>query len=376
MKMFNQLLTMALVMGCSATAPVFARTPPPQIAAQLTALMSEHRVSQANVPGEALTVVTSQWRWSGAVGTSDGTTKPLAPDALFRIASVTKPYTAAAILRLMEMGRLDIEAPISRYIGEPSKAALVAGGYDPDKITVQQLLAHTSGIYDYAQDETYIGRATADLSHQWTRSEQVTLAMTAGKPIDQPGKTYGYSDTGYVLLGEILERQTGKSLAQAVRALVRFDRLGLRRTYWEQLEPNPSRQPISTHFMGPVDVTGANPSLDLFGGGGIVSSTDELAIFYRALVRGEVFDNRATLAVLMTSLNVKRPEGDMGNHNNGVTLVEVGRWKCWGHGGFWGQLVAYCPENDLTFAWTVNQAQTSPESKTKFLNGLAQAIAP
>jgi D-alanyl-D-alanine carboxypeptidase len=373
------ILLAAIVSGVGVAASLGARpskTAPTETSARLDALLAEHRASSPNIPGEVLTVVTPQWHWSGATGYANGKSTPMTVNQTFRIASVTKPYTAAAVLRLMEMGKLDITKPIAALISDASAAALRKGGYDPSTITVQQLLSHTSGIYDYAQDENFTARVMADPAHHWTRIEQINHAMTYGKPIDLPGKSYAYSDTGYVLLGEIIERQTGQNLGRAVRTLLRFDRLKLQRTYWEQLEPKPANASIAAHFIGKVDMTGANPSLDLFGGGGIVSTVGDTAIFYRALVRGDVFDDRRTLAVMMTSVGAKRPVGDPGMHNNGLYLVRMGRWQCWGHAGFWGQLVAYCPESDVTFAWTFNQAEVSNDNMHKFANDVAAVIAP
>jgi D-alanyl-D-alanine carboxypeptidase len=363
--------TICFVVGTAAAAARAAPVPV-DTGTKLQALINNHRTSGPNIPSEALNVRTANWSWSGATGNADGKSAPMTADHVFRIASVTKPYTAAAILRLMEMGKLDIAQPIAPLISDASAAALRKGGYDPSRISVQQLLAHTSGIYDYAQDEKFRARVMGDPTHQWTRIEQINHAMTFGKPIDAPGKTYGYSDTGYILLGEILERQTGMSLPKAVRTLLRFDRLKLRNTYWEQLEPKTGTAPFARHYFGDVDMTEVNPSLDLFGGGGMISNVDDLATFLRALVRGEVFDDRRTLAVLMTVTDAKH-DGDV--HNNALSLFKVGRYHCLGHGGFWGQLVVHCPETDLTLAWTVNQVEVSNDNQRQFFEELAKIVA-
>jgi D-alanyl-D-alanine carboxypeptidase len=358
---------------CSVAAQSAPAPAPASTAAKLQSLIETDRTATPKIRSEALAIHTAKWRWSGATGFADGKSAAMTPAHVFRIASVTKPYTAAAILRLMEMGKLDITQPIAPLISETSASALRKGGYAPEAITVQQLLAHTSGIYDYAEDPKYSERVIGDPTHQWTRQEQIDHAMVHGKPIGAPGTIYGYSDTGYILLGEIIERQTGMGLAKSVRTLLRFDRIKLRHTYWEQLEKKSSGAPFARHYFGDIDMTDANPSLDLFGGGGIVSSVDDLALFYRALVRGEVFDDRRTLSVLMTATDAKR---DSGVHNNALTLIPVGRYKCWGHGGFWGQLVAYCPEIDLTFAWTFNQAENKRENMTRFIGKLAEIVVP
>lgn len=348
---------------------------PPRIAQQLKNELSEHKAATPIIAGEALTVWTPDWKWSGAVGSVSGTKTPLTLQHAFRIASVTKSFTAAAILRLMETRKLDITKPISGYISDDSSALLIAGGYDPAEITIQQLLSHTSGIYDYAMDEKFSAKVFRDPSHQWTRVEQIKHAMDSGKPVGNPGEIYSYSDTGYILLGEIIERKTGQNLATAVRTLLRFQKLGLVDTYWEQMERKPqlSKAPFAGNMFGAMDLTKANHSFDLFGGGGMISTTQDLTIFFRALIRGEVFDNRRTLAVLLTIPPAKRGQGGHDTYGNGVYQFNVGREHCMGHGGFWGQAVAYCPASDITFAWTTNQGGEISK-KVDFLNRLAAVI--
>src|SRR5206468_13081783 len=97
------------------------------------------------------------------------------------------------------------------------------------------------------------------------------------------GTDFHYSDTGYVLLGEILERQTGHSLAGAYRSLLGLDRLGLLHTYLETLEPTPAQATPRAHqYLGTTDTAGFDPSFDLYGGGGLVSTVNDLTRFYRA----------------------------------------------------------------------------------------------
>lgn len=371
MKAFYSLALIAL--GCSSFAS--AAAVPQQTAQQLEALLAEHKAATPAIAGEAITVQTPKWTWSGAVGSVSGTKTPLTPRHSFRIASVTKSFTAAAILRLMETGRLDITKPIFDYISNESSALLNAGGYDPKKITIQQLLSHTSGIYDYAMDEKYSTKVFGDPSRQWNRAEQIKHAMDNGKPIGTPGEVYAYSDTGYILLGEIIERKTGQNLAAAVRRLLRFQKLGLTDTYWEQLEPKPkfSKAPFAGNMFREADLTQANHSFDLFGGGGLISTTRDLSVFFRALIRGEIFDSRRTLAVLLTIPPAKRGQGGHDTYGNGVYQFNIGREHCLGHGGFWGQTVAYCPASDITFAWTINQGGEI-SNKVDFLGKLAMAL--
>jgi D-alanyl-D-alanine carboxypeptidase len=176
--------------------------------------------------------------------------------------------------------------------------------------------------------------------------------MTHGKPLFAPGTEYHYSDTGYILLGEMLERLTGRHLAAAYRALLRLDRLGLDNTYLETLEPRPARaEPRAHQYLGTVDATAVDPSFDVYGGGGYVSTVDDLARFYRALVGGRVFAKPATLR---TMLGKPRPvrAGDLGL---GIVAIPIAGETCFGHGGFWGVLAVHCPRSGVTIATTVNQ---------------------
>lgn len=365
------LLAMPATAGTNSSNAV---APPLHVTQKLEVLLRDHLKANPEIAGEELSIYAARWSWSNAVGKVNGSVTPITAGHVFRIASVTKPFVAAAILRLMEMGKLNIEQPIAGLLSNQTSEMLRQGGYHPDKITVQQLMSHTSGIYDYAQDTKFRTQVFTDPTHQWTRSEQVKFAMINGKPIGTPGQRFGYSDTGYILLGEIIERSTGHNLGKSVRSLLRFDRMGLKDTYWEQFEQKPARALFAGNAIGSDDLTYANHSFDLFGGGGLISSTSDLATFIRALVRGDVFFNRRTLAVLLTVTDAARDPDDYREiEGNGVVLIKIGRYKCFGHSGFWGVDTAYCPENDLSFAWTVNHAGDRMTA-VNFFDRLAAAL--
>ena len=155
---------------------------------------------------------------------------------------------------------------------------LRSGGYAPQAIHVRHLLMHTSGLYDYASDPKFVEYVLTHGRHHWTRAEEVRFAMTHGKPYAPPGKEFHYADTGYVLLGEIVERTTGRPLGSAYRRLLGFGKLGLAQTYLESLEPpGRGRRPRAHQYYQRIDATDFDPSFDLYGGGGLVSSVDDLA---------------------------------------------------------------------------------------------------
>ena len=325
-------------------------------APDLTPALNAFLTANPEVPGVVVTVRSGATGldWSGAAGVADRASKtPLTPQHAFRIASVTKLFTAAAVLRLAESGRLDVDAPIARYLAAETVAALRAGGYDTDRILVRHLLAHTAGLFDYAEAPAFNAAILAQPCKRWTRSEEVALAMAKGKPLGAPGEVFGYSDTGYVLLGEIVERVTGEPLAAAVRRLVGFGRLRLAHTFWEDGRDRAAASrpsPLFKSYIGPLDTSGVDPSFDLYGGGGLVSTTRELAAFVRAAARGEVFADRGTLALAMAAPSATRPA-------TGPVYALMGEWStiggeaCWGHTGFFGTYAFYCPATDTTYAF-------------------------
>jgi D-alanyl-D-alanine carboxypeptidase len=333
----------------------------PGLTASLAALVEDAVSRTPSIPGLLLHVEAPSRGVdvSVAAGLDDRVTGArLSPDAGFRIASNTKTFTAAAVLRLVEEGALALDDPIADRLAPETVDTLRAGGYRPDAITVRQLLLHTSGVYDYGRDLAYQAAVNADPARHWTRLEQVHWAMDHGRPIGAPGERYAYSDTGYILLGEIAERSSGAPLAQAVRTLLHFDRLALDETYWESLEPAPPGITGRAHqYMGDLDGYGLDPSFDLYGAAGLVSTVDDLSAFYRALLRGELFARPETLATMLRiPASNTGPQAGMGIFRHDVAGV-----TCWGNAGMWGTFVVTCPDLDVTIAVSIDQAMPGPD---------------
>jgi D-alanyl-D-alanine carboxypeptidase len=287
--------------------------------------------------------------------------RPLRPDHGFRVASVTKTFVAVAVLRLVEEGRLGLDDPVGRVLPAEYAAVLREGGYDLERITVRHLLTHTSGVYDYAMDERYFAAAFGDPARRWTPMEQVRAAMAWGSPRFEPGAGFHYSDTGYVLLGALLEHLSGRPLAAALRSLVGYGRLGLDGTYLETLEPAPAGAgELTFPYFGDQHLAGMDASVDLYGGGGLVSTARDLARFYRALLRGEVLRHPETLAAMRTvpGPGARAPGGA---YAMGLQRRTIGGEECWGHTGFWGTAAYHCPASDVTLVRHVNQARPGPE---------------
>lgn len=306
------------------------------------------------IPGEAVSVRASGLDVEAARGYADVAGKvPLSVETPFRIASITKTFVAAAVLRLVEQGKVALDASITEFLAPATVARLARGGYEPDEITVRELLDHTSGLFDYAGSAAYDTLNVDDPGRHWTRDEQLEFAMDRGRPLARPGREYHYADTNYILLGEILERSTGQPLARAVRDAIGFDRLGLDHTYWETLEPvlgGPAR--AHQYYDTTFDNIGLDASSDLYGGGGLVSTVGDLTSFYRGLFDGRVFSHDRTLDAM---LEVSKP-GRRAGAALGIFATTIAGEECWGHPGYWGTEAYYCPESALAFAIATNQA--------------------
>jgi D-alanyl-D-alanine carboxypeptidase len=363
-----------LTLSCRpAAAPERARA---AHARALQAIVDDIVAGNETVPAAALWVdaPTLGLVWEGAAGVVEwGSSAAMTPLHPLELASNTKTYIAASILRLWEDGRLELDDPISEHLPAEYVDLLTSDGYDTGQITVRHLLTHTGGLYDYADREIYPAKLLADPTHRWTRTEQLEAAVAWGDPLGAPGEVYCYSDTGYILLGSMLEEITGEAMPAAVRELVGYERNGLGSTWFLTLEDRPDGVPELAHqYFGEVDATTIDPSSDLYGGGGLAASVGDLGRFMKALFSEGVYAKPETLEMMLTTVDGARAraEGEAsnlspGDYRMGVWEVEVEGLTSYRHSGFWGTIATFVPELELTIAATVNQNQCKPA-----LNGI------
>jgi D-alanyl-D-alanine carboxypeptidase len=298
-------------------------------------------------------------RWSVAAGLADTARKiRLTPDQPVRLASNTKTYTAAALLRLVEAGRLSLSDPLSKHLPAAVDSLLRRDGYATDVITIEQVLSHRAGFNEHPAVPSYVARLRTDPRYPWTPREQLQWLVDSLAPVGPPGAQFRYSDSGYVLLGLIVERYSGQSLGPAVRSLLRFDQLGLRRTWWETQEPAPQGVPDRAHqYLGGFDAYGIDPSFDLYGGGGIVASMADLARFLTALLNGQVFASQETLETM------RRPRSpEMNGYGLGLFGAVAGGQVGRGHGGFWGTTAMVFSEAGITIAISITDQSESRQT--------------
>lgn len=272
-------------------------------------------VAARRVPGAVVLVVRNgKVAYAQAFGEQDpGTSRPMARDSLFRIYSMTKPIVSVAAMMLVEEGRLQLEAPVSRYI--PSFANLRVGVEKVDasgakslelvpmrrQMTVQDLLRHTSGLTYGFFGDSLVKKAYLDAgvgAGDFTSAEFVEKLATL--PLHyQPGSTWDYSYSTDVL-GRVLEVATGQSLGSLLQARL-FTPLGMKDTSF--YVPEAARQArIAEPFpedrsFGAGAAMGDPRVVQKFesGGGGLVSTADDYARFLLMLSNGGVLDGRRYL---------------------------------------------------------------------------------
>ncbi|MEU9336450.1 serine hydrolase domain-containing protein [Streptomyces sp. NPDC048290] len=299
----------------------------------------------AGTPGALARATNGRAHWSGTAGVADlRTGQPRRATDRFRVGSLTKTFTATLLLQLEAEGRLSLDDSVEKWL----PGVIRGRGHDGRKVSLRQLLNHTSGIFSYNRDPGFLARFTGEpfLEHRYdgaTPQELVRIGLSH-PPEFPPGTGWSYSDTNYILAGLVVERATGHDYATEVeRRLIRP--LRLHSTTVPGTSPTVPR-PHARHYSrlyldhpdAPIhDVTDFNPSV-AWAAGQIISTADDLNRFFRALLGGELLPARQQRALLDTV-----PTGDgeappTGHSSSGYGLgIRSDTLSCgvtvWGHGG-------------------------------------------
>jgi CubicO group peptidase (beta-lactamase class C family) len=198
---------------------------------------------------------------------------PARPETVYEIGSITKPFTAVTVLKLMEEGKLALEDPVSKFLDALPEAWR--------SVTIEQLLAHTSGIPSYTSATDFI-----ELSRQ-VRGQRQILDLVGGKPLDfEPGERWSYNNTGYFLLGMVIEKVEGTSYERALRRVI-LDPLDMRQTRAGGPTPVVPGRARGYSRMGEVWVNRdpLQPTV-AFSAGCLLSTVDDLVKFDRGMRSG------------------------------------------------------------------------------------------
>lgn len=297
--------------------------------------------------------------WSGATGYADKKTKQkLEADQPALIASSIKTYVSATILRLVEEGMITLDTSIADLVRPHTLKIFTKAGYNFEQILIKHLLSHTSGIQNYA-NEQYIDFKANNPQYRWSRDEQLALSVDMGLPLSEPGKGFQYADANYLLLTEIIEQLYHLPFYTAMKKLLRYEELGLKHTWFPTLEETPANTKSMAHQYWSSkgwDATEMDISWDLYGGGGIATTTRELALFVQHYFNERIVKNDSIKELIFTEVKTKVTEEFP--YYMGLSRGTYHDMHGYGHGGFWGTVMHYFPDINASVAvYTLDRDQ-------------------
>ena len=273
---------------------------------------------------------------------------PVDKDTMFRIGSVTKQFSAASVMKLVEAGEVSLDDTLEKALPDFPKTE--------KPITVRQILTHTSGIWSYTDDEKFMDR---EASLELTPTELIALFKDHALDFD-PGTKWNYSNSAYYLVGSIIEQASGKSYARYVQEEM-FTPLGLARTRYES-----NSEIIANRAQGYSRVNGKLANDKPIGAevpgaaGSLLSTAADLVKWSIALVNGKVVSAKSYEQM---TTEVVLPSGKGTKYGFGLQLDTWESHKRISHGGgifgFTSQLT-YLPEEKLTVAVISNCDSLSP----------------
>lgn len=292
------------------------------------------------IPGEGM--------WSATRGLANkATSTPVVADQAFQVASTGKTFTAAVVLQLVAEGKLKLGDTIDKWFPEAPNARL---------ITIEQLLRHTNGLVSF--------NALSSFGTAYRTPAEVIALGTAQPPQFCPGTNWSYTNTGYAMLGVIIEKTEGMPLSEVLtKRLLR----PLSLTHTVMRKPGVALPVVSGHAGGrPVDAPDqyATP----YAAGALASTASDLVHFWHALLAGQVLP-AATLHRMFTDMPpmLGPYAGSNAFYGMGVQLYDVpdGPGLMLGHsGGIEGftSIVAYVPADDVYIAVSFNEKNVAAEA--------------
>jgi D-alanyl-D-alanine carboxypeptidase len=376
-----------VILLAALTLAVTQSAPPVQqpLRDRIQAYLDEWRAA-GTFPGAAVGVVLKDGTaFAVTTGVSDRTAAaPVKADDLFMAGSTGKTFFAAVAVQLIESGKLDLDAPVSKYLGDRPWFARLPNAKD---ITVRQLMTHTSGLVRYEMNPKFTADLRAQPDKSWTPEEELSYLLDATPPF-AAGQGWDYSDTNYIALGMILERLTGTKLYDEVRT--RF----LEPLKLTRVVPSTSRRipGLIPGYAGPRDPLGlpdevmvkgefvVNPQFE-WTGGGFATSPLDLARWGHELYAGKALSPRAR--ALMLDAAVPARLGPETRYGLGVIVratTPVGR--AWGHSGFFPGYQTelwHFPDAGVTLAIQINSSApraTGPRGLVRGLYDIAAMVKP
>lgn len=333
---------------------------PPDVVAEIQAEMDALTAGTVP-PGMVAWIDAPGYRFAGASGSANlADDTPMSPEGAFRIGSITKMFTAVVIMQLAEDGVLTLDDPLALWL--PDVAEQLPYG---DEITVRQLLAHTSGLFNVVEHEAYyadiftamvVDETTGNVSLDCVqRDPHDTLARYVyGKDAQfEPGTQWRYSNSNYTLLGMIIEEAAAMPLAKAYQTHI-YEPLGMTSTFLDCYE-EPRIETVHGYTgvgEAMADVTELHESVG-WSAGGLVSTAPDLVTFGRGLFDGSLFDNPESLTLMTTPAP---------NSTNGLgIMLQADNMRHAGYIAGFRSVLTYIPKSDTVMVMFYNNDGADPE---------------
>ncbi|MER5784037.1 serine hydrolase domain-containing protein [Streptomyces mobaraensis] len=339
------------------------------VAAPAAGARTSHQATQAaleaqvraGIPGLLAEARDENGRWNGSAGVANTQThRKRLPQDRFRIGSISKVFSSVVLLQLEAEGKVDLDDTLERRL----PGVVRGNGNDGSRITIRQVLNHTSGLYNYTDDEGIRKSLSTDFfKHRYDTRKPADLVRTAlsHRPNFQPGTDWRYSNTNYILAGMLIEKLTGHSYADEIGRRI-LKPLGLRATTLPGTSagvPGPHGRAYSKLFDDSTtkvyDTTEQNPSW-AWAAGEIISTTGDLNRFYSALLGGRLLPERQQRE-LLTAVPSTGDPGQTGYALGISRAVTSCGTQVWLHsGGIHGStsLAVSSPDGRHTAAFNLN----------------------
>lgn len=281
---------------------------------------------------------------------------PLQPDMLFQFGSITKTFTAALMLKLIQQKKCSLNDKLGKYLPEYSKWK---------NITIKQLLNQTSGIFDYINLPGWFPKIAHEQNKVWTLKELTDISY-AHKDSFSAGQGWQYSNTNYVLAGMIIEKITGKSIKRLMRSEL-INRFSLTNTFYivtnypSSIEPNLAHGYYYTKQGKPYDMSYENTSW-LGSAGGITSTPSSIAKWTGDFFRGKVVSTQLMKQALTTvSPFTGKPTVALTQPGYGLSFFRMNTpvgimWFTPGLTSGYRSMLAYLPCKNIALAYVMTSS--------------------
>ncbi|MFI5684057.1 serine hydrolase domain-containing protein [Streptomyces sp. NPDC051636] len=328
---------------------------------------------EANVPGVTVGLWTpDKGHYVRSFGVADKDTgRRMSPGLYTRIGSETKTFTVTALLQLVDQGKVGLDDTIGTYVD---------GVPNGDRITLRELAGMRSGLFNYSEDDGFFKALTSDPQRPFTPRQLLGYAFRH-PVLFPPGEKFFYSNTNLILLGLVVERMSGQSLADYIQHHVLVP-AGLRHTLFpagnEFPEPHPQGYTDQTATGRVEDSADWNPSWG-WAAGAMISDLEDLRVWARTVATGQLPDGSRLISAATQKQRLITPATPIPGAGYGLGIFDVQGWI--GHNGSlpgYESLTIYLPSAQATLVVVLNTDinYKGAEPSTLFGDAITKIVSP